>query len=239
MPIYPRILPCGACALSIELGDGISDGLNEQVQALDAAVLDAGYPLLECVPTYRSALIQFDPVAVTFADASRLVLACLARAVASPPRSLRVWSVPALYGEPYGDDLAAIAELHGLSPSEVVQRHAGVRYRVFAIGFMPGFAYLGGLDPALATPRRTTPRLSIPGGSITIGGAQTALTSVEAPSGWHVIGRSPVLPFLSSREPACLFAAGDIVEFAPIHQREWPSLQRAAEFGEPVAVRLQ
>lgn len=239
MPIYPRILPCGDSALSIELGDRISADLNEQVRALDGAVLEAGYPLLESVPTYRSLLVQFDPVAVTFADASRLVLACLARAVASPPRSARIWSVPALYGQPYGDDLPALAERHGLSPCEVVRRHAGVRYRVFAIGFMPGFAYLGGLDPALATPRRQTPRLGIPSGSITIGGAQAALTSVEAPSGWHVIGRSPVLPFLPSREPPCLFAAGDIIEFAAIELREWPALQRAAERGEPVAVRLQ
>ncbi len=121
-----------------------------------------------------------------------------------------------------------------MSREEFVARHTAVTYRVAMIGFMPGFAYLSGLDPRLEAPRRTTPRQNAPPGTVSIGGAQTAVQSVPGPSGWHWIGRTPLEVFRSDREPMCLLEAGDVVEFASIREDEWQSeaerLQHEFEF---------
>ncbi len=111
----------------------------------------------------------------------------------------------------------------------------GSIYRVYMIGFLPGFVYLGGLDPTLATPRRAQPRARIPAGSIAIGGAQTAIGSIEGPSGWHLLGRTPVRSYDPSRTPAFLFAAGDEIVFEPVDPTGWAALDQAAAAGDPVA----
>jgi KipI family sensor histidine kinase inhibitor len=103
------------------------------------------------------------------------------------------------------------------------------------IGFLPGYAYLGGLDPALATPRRENPRARTPAGTISIGGIQAVVASIEAPSGWHLLGRTPVRNFMPDREPVFLFEAGDRVRFEPTDAARWDELDRAAAAGEPVA----
>ena len=151
----------------------------------------------------------------------------------------RAWQVPVAYGGEHGIDLAEMAAERGITEAELVRRHAAPTYRVYMIGFQPGFAYLGGLDPALAKPRRTDPRPRTPAGSISIGGVQTAVASVEAPSGWHLIGRTPALPFRLGRDPVFLFQAGDSVRFEPISPEAVEALATLATAGEPVAERLR
>jgi KipI family sensor histidine kinase inhibitor len=107
------------------------------------------------------------------------------------------------------------------------------------IGFQPGFAYLGGLDPTLARSRRTDPRPRTPAGSVSIGGVQTAVASVEAPSGWNLIGRTPALPFRLGRDPVFLFQAGDTVSFEAISGDVFLALAARAAAGEPIAERLR
>jgi KipI family sensor histidine kinase inhibitor len=126
-----------------------------------------------------------------------------------------------------------------MSEAELVRRHTAPTYRVYMIGFQPGFAYLGGLDPTLAKSRRTDPRARTPAGSVSIGGAQTAVASVEAPSGWHLIGRTPALPFRLGREPVFLFQAGDTVRFEPIDGETFRTLAARAAEGELIAERLR
>jgi KipI family sensor histidine kinase inhibitor len=103
------------------------------------------------------------------------------------------------------------------------------------IGFLPGFAYLGGLDPAIATSRRETPRLKTPPGTISIGGVQALVATIEAPSGWHLLGRTPVRNFMPARDPVFLLEAGDRVAFEPIPASRWDDLDAAAGRGDPVA----
>jgi KipI family sensor histidine kinase inhibitor len=103
------------------------------------------------------------------------------------------------------------------------------------LGFVPGYAYLGGLDPSLATSRRETPRSRVPAGTISIGGIQAVIASIEAPSGWHLLGRTPVRNFMPGREPVFLFEAGDLIRFEPVEASRWDELDRAAAAGEPVA----
>lgn len=234
----PRIRALGEAALSVEFGDRIDEAVNARVHALDAAL--AADPLpgqAETVPSYRALLVVFDPERADLA-AARARLADMAAHLPAEAGSGRHWRVPVLYGGEAGPDLDAIAAHAGLAPEACAARHARGRYRVHMIGFQPGFCYLGGLDPALAMPRRAEPRLRIPARSVSIGGVQTAIGTVAGPSGWHVIGRTPVRPFDPSRAPAFLFAPGDAISFHPVEAEEWAALDAEAAAGAPVAERL-
>ncbi len=223
---YPRVLPCGDSAVTVEFGDAIDETTSEKVIAFDLAVRRAKFPgVIECVPTYRSLLVHLDPVG---AEHSKLYAALqrLARKTDPIRGSGRRWRVPVVYGGLFGKDLDALAGFHGMSPKQAVQLHSASIYRVYMVGFMPGFTYLGGLDPRLATPRLKTPRTSVPGGSISIGGAQSAIGSTPSPSGWHLIGSTPVRCFHPDRDPIFLFEAGDEVEFEPAAAEDWEKLER-------------
>jgi KipI family sensor histidine kinase inhibitor len=233
----PLLLPCGDGAISVEFGGTVDPALSRRVLALDAELAASPFPgLVEAVPTYRSLHLQFDPVAtdVEALEAHVLALALRLPEAVGPARR---WRVPVLYGGDDGIDLETLARMHDLSTAEVVRLHAGRVYRLYMIGFLPGFAYLGGLDERLHTPRRREPRPVIPAQSIAIGGAQTAIGSMEGPSGWHLIGRTPARPFQRGRDPVFLFEAGDEIVFEPIAKGDWGALDRAAARGEPVVRR--
>lgn len=234
-PARPRLLPCGDCAVSVEFDTGIDPEVSARVLALDAALNAAKVPgLIETVPTYRSLMVHFDPLAFDYQAFEPQVLALAGRLVSAPAPGRR-WRVPVVYGGSFGVDLEAVAERHGLSPADVIERHGTAVYRVYMIGFMPGFTYLGGLDPSIATSRRLDPRPMTPAGVISIGGIQALIAGQAMPSGWHILGRTPVRTFMPEREPAFLMAPGDEVVFTPIDAARWDALDRAAEAGEPVA----
>lgn len=231
----PRVLPCGDCALTIEFGDEISPKLNKLALGLDAAIRDAMLPgVIETVPTYRSLFIQFDPLATTPGDIEVRVSELLASLDMSS-RMPRRWKVPVVYGGEYGIDLEDVSARHGITRNELIARHSEVVYTVAMLGFMPGFCYLAGLDPSIATPRRTDPRAATPAGTVAIGGVQANIASLEAPSGWHLLGRTPMRPFMPGRERVFLIDAGDEIVFEPIPTERWASLDKAAAAGEWVA----
>jgi KipI family sensor histidine kinase inhibitor len=232
---YPRLLLSGDSALVVEFGDRIDPLLNERVLTLDALL--AREPIAgvsETVPTYRSLLVHYDPALIGHAELGAKLMA-LATREGGPTRLGRRWRVPVVYGGEFGIDLEAVAERAGLRPDEVVARHAAGDYRVYMLGFLPGYTYLGGLDPLLATPRREDPRLETPAGSIGIGGVQTGIQCLTAPSGWNLLGRTPVRTYHPHRDPIFLMEPGDFVSFFPVPAAEWPALDRAAEAGDPVA----
>ena len=234
-PLQPRFLACGDAAVTIEFGTTIDPATSAQVLALDAALNAQAVPgLIETVPTYRSLMLQFDPLRLDYEDLQRRVSA-LAGKLETDTKCGRRWRVPVVYGGSFGMDLEATAERHGLTPAQLIDKHSAPVYRVYMIGFMPGFTYLGGLDPTIATPRRTDPRPMTPAGVISIGGIQALIGGQAMPSGWHILGRTPVRTFMAGREPAFLIEAGDEVVFEPVEAAGWDALDRAAEAGEPVA----
>ena len=224
-----RLLLAGDTALTVELGDTVDPAINARVIALDRALADAKLSgIVETVPTYRSLQIHYDPEAILI----ETLTATIARLAVGLDDSLaagRRWTVPVAYGGQHGMDLDAVAERTGLTADEVVERHLAGDYRVYMIGFQPGFTYLGGLDPKLHLPRRETPRLKTPAGTISIGGIQAAVASIEAPSGWHLLGRTPVRAFDSGRADPFLFRPGDRVRFERVSAADFDTLsQRAA-----------
>lgn len=215
-----RILSQGEGGLVVELGDRLDPGLVARVQALARlAAARLGAEVEEIVPGYRSLLVLHDPLAVPRAGLVRRLEALAAEAERAPaPLPGRTVRIPVRYGGADGPDLEEVARRAGLSPAEVVRRHAAVPYPVCFLGFTPGFPYLSGLDPRLATPRLDSPRARIPAGSVAIGGEQTGVYPVESPGGWRLIGRTALRLFDPDREDPFLLAAGDEVLFLPVEE---------------------
>jgi KipI family sensor histidine kinase inhibitor len=233
--VLPRILPSGDTALIVEFGRSIDPATNRQVLNLDRNVaIEVIAGVLETVPTYRSLLVHYDPVAIGYRALSEKLLA-MAKLPVPAETSVRRWRVPVVYGGEYGADLDDVARAHHVSTSDVIAKHTGSEYRVAMIGFTPGFAYLSGLDPSIATPRRESPRTETPPGTISIGGVQACVQCLAAPSGWHLLGRTPVRTFHPHRDPVFLMEPGDAVSFHAIAAKEFDALDRAAERGEIVA----
>lgn len=231
----PRFLDAGETALVVEFGQTIDPAINARVLALDAALAAAPPPgLVECVPTYRSLMIHYDPLVLSRTDLLSHVTACL-RALPPPTTARRLWTLPACYGAEFAEDMAHISAATGLSPAEIIKAHSTARYRVYMYGFAPGWAYLGGLPETLALPRRTTPRARIPSGSLIIAGGQAIVATMAMPSGWHILGRTPARLFRPDRDPAFPVAVGDVLTFQPVDRATFDTLEARAAQGEAQA----
>jgi KipI family sensor histidine kinase inhibitor len=231
----PRLLPSGDSAITVEFSRNIDDTANQRVLALDRAMTEA--PVLgvtETVPTYRSLLVHYDPTEIGF-DALGEKLLALAKRPLPPTTKSRRWRIPVAYGGEHGIDLEDVARALNTTPDEVVARHVAGDYRVAMIGFSPGWSYLSGLEKFLHLSRRQSPRLLTPAGTISIGGVQTGIQCIAAPSGWHLLGRTPVRTYQLHREPIFLTEPGDRITFFPIDAKTFAEQDRAAKAGEIVA----
>lgn len=226
-----RFLCCGDTALVVEFGARIDRVLNERVLRFNAAVRAARIPgVVETVPTFRSLMVHYDPLVT----ASATVTAALGRLLDHDPgtaRRARRWRIPACYSARHGPDVEEVARRTGLGTAEVVRLHHATRYRVYMVGFSPGFPYMGDLPEPLTLPRRTDPRVRVPAGSIAIAAGMTAVYPVESPGGWHLIGATPARLFDVSWPQPALLAAGDEVNFEPIDEREFDAIQKAVAAG--------
>ena len=234
-PSPPRILPSGDSAITVEFSRNIDDEANRRVLALDhtlARETIAG--VTETVPTYRSLLVHYDPVQIGF-DALGDRLIALAQLPVPPIISRRRWRIPVCYGGEHGIDLEDVATALDTTPDEIVARHIAGDYRVAMIGFTPGWSYLSGLEEFLHMPRRQNPRLLTPSGTISIGGVQTGIQCLAGPSGWHLLGRTPVRTYQLHRDPIFLLEPGDAVTFSAVDANTFVEQDRAAENGEVVA----
>ena len=224
---YPRAVACGDSGVCIEFGDVISQEINEQVLALDEGITaDQTHGVIETVPAYASLLIHYDASATCYDRVSKRALALARKQSAIPPS--RLLKVPVCYEGLFAPDISQVAADLGLSASEVIDLHLAQTYRVYMLGFQPGFAYLGGLDGRLCLPRRSQIRHGAPAGTISIAASQCAVHSIEGPSGWHWIGRTPAPTLIPGERPQFVFRAGDQIRFASISSRQWRDLQEAS-----------
>lgn len=208
----PRIAPLGDAALTITFGPAIDSAAATAVARL-AASATARPPrgLVELVPGYTTLTAHFDLLATSFRQlADDLTVLAAGPSQPDPGSSNRLIEIRVRYD---GPDLADVAARAGLSPAEVIGRHSALEYCVALLGFVPGFGYLGPIDPALVLPRRASPRTRVPAGSVAIGGAQTGIYPAETPGGWHLIGRTTAVMFDPARQPPALLAVGDRVRF--------------------------
>ena len=220
-------LQCGEGALTVHLGDGIDPAINRRVTALQGAIGSAGLRgITDLIPAYADLTVCYDCTVIS-AKALRLLDSL---SVAGQDRR-RVFRLPVCYGGDYGPDLDFVCHHSGLSAQEVIELHSAPDYLIYMLGFLPGFAYLGGLDPRLHTPRLDSPRTCIPAGSVGIGGAQTGVYPLDSPGGWQLLGRTPVSVFDRQRQEPILYRAGDLVHFVPISPAEYEEIARAVAAG--------
>jgi inhibitor of KinA len=222
-----RIVAAGDAALTIELEERIDPAVNSRAIAMaDAVRRLAADGVRDVVAAYRSVTVYFDPLRTDYAALEASLgrvgrEACGATAAGRAP--IRV---PVCYGGDFGPDLADVARLSGMTETEVTALHSAPEYRVYMLGFVPGFAYMGSVDPRIAAPRRRSPRLRVPAGSVAIAEGQTGIYPAETPGGWQLIGRTAMRAFDIERTPAFLLNPGDTVQFYPIERRE---LDRVSE----------
>lgn len=239
----PRITSVGDTAFNVEFGDGIDPGINALVTRLKGAVdraRAAGHlaGLTETVPTFRSLLVQYDPILTSRAELEPAILNLAHAADAGAAPSARLWSIPVCYDADLGEDLDELAAARGLDRDQAIALHCGAEFFVYMLGFMPGFAYMGGVPDALRRKRRSSPRLKVPAGSVALADQLCAVYPWESPGGWHLIGRTPVNFFDLGRQPSGLLAAGDRVRFHPIDRAAFDAaLARPALVAAPLLLK--
>ena len=232
-----QIRPLGDAALVIQLGHGIDEAIHNKVKyIMDLLEKHPFEGLIETVPAYNSVTVYYNPIEVYFSNGKNqnnipyeivgaFLQELLNRPFSSAATKERVVKIPVVYGGDWGPDLEDVASFHGLTPNEIIDIHSSTDYLVYMLGFAPGFPFMGGMDNRIATPRKDTPRLAIPPGSVGIAGSQTGIYPLETPGGWQIIGRTPLSLFLPEQFPPTLLQPGDRIRFTPITleecQRDW------------------
>jgi KipI family sensor histidine kinase inhibitor len=218
--VRPALRWSGDTLILVDVGSGISPAVNARAVALARALAAAAVRgVRDIVPAYASVGVHVDPLRFDQAALEAVVFTGWHEPAADG--ETRVVEIPVCYGGAHGPDLGDVAAFAGCSEADVVARHTAGRYHVYMLGFLPGFAYLGGVDPSIGMPRRASPRPVVPAGSVGIAGGQTGVYPYESPGGWQLIGRTPVRMVDPGRPEPALLAPGDRVRFVPLADGLW------------------
>ncbi len=226
-----RFLPAGDLAVSVELGDEISVEVNGRVRALEYLIQQKGLTgVVETVPTFRALLVYYDPRAVGYDALCRAIAELAPQATAAVLPPARRVELPCCYEDPeLGFDLQVAANRLELPPRDLVRLHSGAEYLVYFIGFTPGLPYMTGMPERIHLPRLETPRTKTPPGSVSIGGTQCCIYSVDSPGGFWVLGRTPVRLYDPGAAEPVLLRPGDRVTFRPIDRAEYDGILARVE----------
>jgi len=224
-----RIVAAGDAGWLIELPERIDAAVNSRAIEIAKAIECAELPITDIVVGYRSVMVYIDPLADQAANIERRLHDIATSTSSDVSNTGPLVKVPVCYDGPYGPDLADVAAFGKCDVAEVIDRHLAQEYRVFVVGFVPGFAYMASVDPKIAAPRRSTPRLRVPAGSVAVAAGQTGIYPVETPGGWRLIGRCPVKPYDPNRAQPFLFHPGDRVRFHRISESEY---RNATQWGD-------
>ncbi len=224
----------GDHAVVIQLGESIEQNTHEKVKQVTAYFENSSIEwLVELVPAFTTVTLFYDPIKAIGSPQSKLpyeivcedIKGFLAEVKDGQKTESRIVEIPVCYGGEFGPDLQKVAEYHHISENEVIEKHTSGNYLVYMIGFAPGFPYIGGMSPDIATPRKESPRLKIPAGSVGIAGEQTGVYPIETPGGWQLIGRTPLKLFQPEKESPSLLEAGNRIRFKAITLKEYKELE--------------
>lgn len=217
-----EIIPLGDLAVRISFGNSIKEETNGRIRQFILKLEKERIPgIIEWVPAYTSVTIYYEPEQTSYETMKRKLEIVNQAQDESHLTQPSVYEIPACYGGEFGPDLPYVAEYHGLSEQEVINLHADREYLIHMMGFMLGFPYLGGMPDEIAVPRLEQPRFSVLPGSIGIGGSQTGIYPADVPSGWRIIGATPIRLYKLEKEEPFLLSAGNYIKFVPIDQEEY------------------
>lgn len=215
--IERKYFQSGDSALIITFGEGISEDINKMVyhalRCIKGSDLEG---ILDLVPSYRSLMVLYDPLLYIYTELKEKIDSLIQDIDMDSQESKKIIEIPVLYGGQMGPDLESLAAYHGLSVEDVITLHSETLYRVYMLGFQPGFPYLGGMPSVLSTPRLSSPRQCVPKGSVGIAGNQTGIYPNDSPGGWRIIGRTPLELMDWADDKLTLIEAGEFIRFIPI-----------------------
>ena len=228
-----KILNAGDRAVVVEFGSVIDEQINQQVHNLSHWLEEQNiFGLIETVPTFRSLMILFEPSILSADKLKEVLLGFQNAASAQTAQAKRILKVPCCYGARFGADLHDMEKYTGLDRDEIIRIYSGVDYKIYMLGFLPGFVYLGGLDPRIEMPRLSSPRVKINPGAVGIGGNQTGVYPLASPGGWRLIGGTPLDFYDPDREQPILCKAGEYIRFVPITIDEYYDIRQLIVKGQ-------
>jgi inhibitor of KinA len=227
-----KYIPAGDTAFIIKAGDEITEDINASVRRILLRLENERIMgITDFIPSYNELMVCYDPAVKGFRELYSELEACTSDIDNIRLPAASVVEVPVLYGGEYGPDLQYVASQNHLLEEDVIEIHTSTEYPVYMLGFTPGFCYLGGMDQRIATPRKETPRLTIPAGAVGIADSQTGIYPVESPGGWQLIGRTPLRLFDPDNKPEFLFQAGDRIRFIRVTADEYAAILKRVNEG--------
>lgn len=227
-----RYLASGDTGLTVDFGNVIDVNTNRRVMALQDEIAKQHWNgIVETFPTFRSLFIQYNPGLITYQELCSRLASLSLPDVHDTQSKKHILEVPVCYGARFGADLHSGEKLTGLDMDEIIAIHSGRDYRIYMLGFLPGFPYLGGLDERIHMPRLENPRTKIPAGSVGIGGSQTGVYPIASPGGWRLIGATPLDLYDPHRTPPILYKSGDYIRFRPIGIDEYYDIRHQLMHG--------